>query len=288
MPFTKHYTLFLQSYCYSSFPQVLFRFYDRVFTVVKYGCCKNRVSLAVYKPFVQVLQVSYSPGCDDRNVDRLRDSFRQGYVVADLRTIPVHTRQKNFACAQLLHFLCPADCFNAGRLPTAIRVDLEARCVPFGIDGNADTLAPEDVARLTDYLGALNGRGVDRNLVSSGEKNIANILNAPYPSARSEWHEYFSRNSLDYIEYGSSFFMGCCNVEEAELVSELFLVGLCIDHGVARVFQVDEIHALDDPAFHHVQAGDDSLSQQALLPPQSVFVPRSMLCQRWQPRGSCP
>ncbi len=70
------------------------------------------------------------------------------------------------------------------------------------------------------------------------------------------------------------------DVEEDELVGALAVVDGGELHRVARVTQVDEVHALDHAAFVDVQARDDALHEHRATP-----VPRR---SRRRPRRQAP
>ena len=95
----------------------------------------------------------------------------------------------------------------------------------------------------------------------------------PYAPAYREGHEDLGGNLLDHVDDRLSRFMGRGDVEEAELVRHLLLVCLGVLHRPARVLQVDEIHPLYHPAFHHVEAGDDPLSQHTAMASSTRYPP---------------
>ena len=61
------------------------------------------------------------------------------------------------------------------------------------------------------------------------------------------------------------------NVEQNNFVGALARMTRRLRRGVTGVDEVDELHALDDAAGVHVEAGDDALGQQSLSPRQISF-----------------
>ncbi len=59
--------------------------------------------------------------------------------------------------------------------------------------------------------------------------------------------------------------MGCGDVEQHNLVRALSGVAMRQLGGVARVDDVDKLHALDDAAAAHIETGDDSFRQHLQL-----------------------
>ena len=51
--------------------------------------------------------------------------------------------------------------------------------------------------------------------------------------------------------------MRSSDVKEAEFVGTRCVIGLGDLHRISGIAEVDEVHALDDPAVLHVEAGDE-------------------------------
>src|SRR3546814_2326504 len=71
-------------------------------------------------------------------------------------------------------------------------------------------------------------------------------------------HEADFGGAPHHVQYGAPRLMGGGDVEEAELVRARRIIDLGLLDRIARVAQVDEVHALDHPAIGDVEAGDRS------------------------------
>ena len=138
------------------------------------------------------------------------------------------------------------------------RGGLAGRRDALGVDGDDDALGPELVGAFGHELAAVNGRGVDRDLVGAGLQQLADVLGGAHAAAHRQRHEAALGGALDDVEDGVAVLVAGGDVEEAELVGAGGIVGGGRLDGIAGVLQVDEVDALDDAAVLDVEAGDDA------------------------------
>ena len=130
-----------------------------------------------------------------------------------------------------------------------------------GVDGHNDTLAPEPHGRVLDKFRIVDRGGVDRHLVATGEEQVSDIIDRPYPSADRKRHEHLFRGAADDVEDDAAFLVGRRDVEERELVRPLLVVKPGDLDRVAGVAQVHEAHAFYHPSRLHVETGYDAFRQ---------------------------
>ena len=90
--------------------------------------------------------------------------------------------------------------------------------------------------------------------VGTGQQEAPHVLRAPYPAANGEWQENPRRRAVHHVEDCVAVLMACRDVEKREFVGAGGIVDRGLLDGVAGIFQVNEIHALDDAAVLHVEA----------------------------------
>ena len=81
------------------------------------------------------------------------------------------------------------------------------------------------------------------------------------PAADGERQEHPRRCARHHVEQRAARFVARGDVEEGQLVRAHAVVERGLLHGIAGVAELDEIHALDDAAVLHVQAGNDTQLQ---------------------------
>ena len=126
------------------------------------------------------------------------------------------------------------------------------------VDGDDNALASEAHGGGLDELRVVDSRGVDRNLVASGEQEVADIVKDLDASTHGERHEDLLRRAAHDIEDDAALLMRGRDVEERELVRALLVVDLRYLDGVACIAQVHEAYAFYYPPCFHVKAGYDA------------------------------
>src|SRR5689334_19183138 len=91
-----------------------FRLADRVRSIVKDRCSKNRVGSADRERISKVLQPTGSTRGDHGNRDSHRYGSGQFQIIPLLRAITVHAREENLSGAGIFHGACPFDYIATG------------------------------------------------------------------------------------------------------------------------------------------------------------------------------
>ena len=127
-----------------------------------------------------------------------------------------------------------------------------------GVDGDDDALVAEFFRRLAHEIRVLHRGGVDRDLVGAGKQQLADVLDGPDAAADGERHEAGLRRAPHHVEQDAARLVARGDVEEAELVGAGRVVGLRRFDRIARIAQIDELHALHDAPVLDVEAGDEA------------------------------
>lgn len=130
-----------------------------------------------------------------------------------------------------------------------------------GIDRDDDALRAKAIRGFTYQFRIVNGRRVDTDLICTRIEHSANILNAADAATYRQGNKHVLRNLLYRVHGGIAPLMGGRNVQKRHFVGTLFVVAHGNLHRITRITDTDKIHALDDAAVIHVQAGNDALRQ---------------------------
>src|SRR4029079_7061774 len=126
------------------------------------------------------------------------------------------------------------------------------------IDSNHDTLVPEFLGCLLYKGAARYRRSIDRYLVRAAGQQPADIVNRAHATADGQRHEAGLGRPCNHVVDRIAVFVTRRDVEETELICTGGVVRNRRLDGIASVAQIDEIHALDDPAIFHVEARNDA------------------------------
>jgi hypothetical protein len=160
----------------------------------------------------------------------------------------------------------PPDGVLAGRRATAADEDLIEGTVPARVDGDDDTLAAEALRALGDEIRIAHCRAVDADLICPGKQRRAHILNGADAAAHAEGDENGIGDAADHVEHRVTRFVRGGDVEEDQLVRAFRVVDLRVLDRIARIAQIDEVHALDHAPGVDIEAGDDAFGEHARLP----------------------
>src|SRR6266508_1529595 len=212
----------------------------------------------------EVVEVAGASAGDDGDVDGVGHGGDELEVVAGFLAVGVHAGDQQLAGAAACALLGPGEGVAAGGGAAAVDDDLPPGAVgaAAGIDGQHHALGPVGVGPGREQLRVAHGGGVDRDLVGAGAQ--------PSPDGERDEH-LLGRAADDVVERGARLHGGG-DVEEDQLVGALGVVDGGKLDGVAGVDQVDEGHALDDPAGGHVQAGDHPPRERHDDPPLPLRV----------------
>ena len=219
-----------------------------------------------FEPVGEVVQRAGAAGGDDGDGDALADGAEQPEVVARLRAVAVHARHEELARAAVGGLGGPLHRVYADRLAPAVREDLPAgrrAAGLLGVHGDDHALRAEPVGGGGEELGLAEGGGVDRHLVGPGVEHPSDIGYGADAAADGERDEDGVGGAAHDLGHRGAALVRGRDVEEDELVGAGLVVDERLLHGVARVAEVDEVHAFDDAAVVDVQAGDDALGQHA-------------------------
>ena len=108
------------------------------------------------------------------------------------------------------------------------------------------------------YVGPSDGGGVHAALVGTRQQQPAHVVRGADAAADRKRQEHAGGGARDDVEDGVAVLVAGGDVEEGEFVGAGGVVDGGLFDGVAGVTQGDEVHALDDAAVFHIQAGDDS------------------------------
>src|ERR1700682_534295 len=134
---------------------------------------------------------------DHRDLHRCGDGPRQGEAIAAARPLRIDAGEQHLAPPTLLRRPRPLDRIEAARLPSAVRVDLPAVVgLALGVDGDHDALRSELPSALGDQLGPLHRGGLDRDLVSAGAEQGADLVDLANAAADGEWDEDLASRPL--------------------------------------------------------------------------------------------
>ena len=127
-----------------------------------------------------------------------------------------------------------------------------------GIDRDHDALLAEFLSGLLDEFAAIDGGRVDRDLVGAGSQQRLDVFDAAHSAAYRQRHETGLRGSPHHIQHGAAVFVGCRDIEKAELIGAGSIISDRAFDGIAGIAQIDEIDALNDASVLHVEARDDA------------------------------
>src|SRR5215211_1113299 len=120
---------------------------------------QHGISATGRQTFTEMIEVPRATGGDDRDVDRRRDGFQQGEVIAIAGTIAVHAGEQDLPSAAARRFSGPGHDVETAGAPPAVGVDTPAiaiRLTP-GVDGDDDALPAEDLCPGVDEIGIADG-----------------------------------------------------------------------------------------------------------------------------------
>ena len=148
-----------------------------------------------------------------------------------------------------------------------MRVDLPGKRRHAGpaarVDGDDDRLVAVGVGGAAHQLRIGDGGGVDARLVGAGQQQLAHIFDRADAAADGERQEDALGGGAHDVERRRPALGGGRDVEVADLVGALRVVGGGDRHGIAGVAQLLELNAFFDPPAVDVEAGDDPLAQHA-------------------------
>src|SRR2546425_74826 len=248
---------------------------DGVAAEVEHGGDEQGVGLAFDHARAEMLEASRSSRGDHGDGDCPGHRPRQLEVIAVTGAVAVHAREKDLPRSERLHLARPGDRVTARRPAAAMSEDalawrrarLALRDDSLCVNSHHDALAAEALRRLADQLGALEGRGIDRDLVGAGAEQGPDVLDAPHAAPHGEGHVDALGRPAHHVEHDLPLLVGGGDVEEDELVGALDVIGARGLHGIARVTEIHEAHTLDYTARVDVEARNETLAEHGASGP---------------------
>ena len=194
--------------------------------------------------------------------------YRRGdlEIVTVLRAVGVHAGQYDFAGAAVHHLLRPFKGLEARRTAASVGVDLENRPAvtlhPLGVYVDHRGTPAEPASSLTDDVRVFDCGRVDAYLLGTGLDQLCHILDRADSAAYRKRHEALLSHLPDNIEHDLSVFVACGYVQKDQLVGTRFVIPAGNLHRVARVAQLNEIHALNYATGLDIKTRYDSVCKQ--------------------------
>ncbi len=166
--------------------------------------------------------------------------------------------------------------------------DLPAVCLArlrhaLGVDRNHDALVAEFLRRFFDKRAPRDRRGIDRHLVGTGRQQLADVLDGAHAAADREWHETGFRRARHHVEDDVAVLMARRDVEKCEFVGAGCVIRDRRRHRIARIAQVEKLHAFDDAPVFHIEAGNDANLEHAQAAARAVLIKASAAAESSRP-----
>ena len=223
------------------------------------GCREHGVGMAEGQDVVEVLELAGAARGDDRHIDGVGNGARQLDVIAVLRAVGIHARQKDLASAERDGLPDPLEAVEARRRAAAVDVDLPlvvARAAR--VDGEHHALAAELLRAFLEEARILDGCRVERCLVGTGLEHAAHVLDRADAAADRERDEDLRGAVARDIDHRAAVVARGRDIEEDELIRSLLVVTGSELDGIARVAQSDKVRALDDTPVLDVKTRDNA------------------------------
>ena len=139
-----------------------------------------------------------------------------------------------------------------------------------GIYSKHYTLTAEFLCCFTNQLRTVYCSRIHRNLICTLPEKLLKIIHGTNSSANRKWNKYTGSYFTHHINYRITFFTGCCDIQENQLICSCCIICFCNLNRITGIFQVHKINALNHPAFIDIQTGNDSLGKHISSPPFPV------------------
>ena len=199
------------------------------------------------------------------------------------RSVGVHRGEQNFARAAGFGFARPLDDAASRGLAPALHKDLRVahRIGGFGIaarvDGDDDGLRAKAAADGVDQSWVGQRGGVHAHLVRAGLEDLRRIVRGANAAADAKGNKQLTRGAAHGVEQRLPALVRRGNVEQHDFVRAFAGMARGLRGRIARIDEIDELHALDDTAVMHIEAGDDALGNH------SVPFPGEKIAENLQP-----
>ena len=92
-------------------------------------------------------------------------------------------------------------------------------------------------------------------------QNLARIIHRADAAADGQRNKYFARRARDHIDHGVAIVARRGDIQKHQFIRALLVIARGELHRIARVAQVDEVHAFDHAAAGDIQTGNDSFRE---------------------------
>ena len=112
-------------------------------------------------------------------------------------------------------------------------------------------------------VGSCERGGVHADLVRAGLEDLRRIVGGANAAAHAEGNEQLTRRAAHGIEQRLPALVRRGNVEQHDLVRAFAGMARGLRSRIARIDEIDKLHALHDAAVMHVEAGDDAFGDHS-------------------------
>ncbi|MDT4843635.1 hypothetical protein FQZ97_775700 [compost metagenome] len=215
-----------------------------------------------------MVEVAHAARGDHRHAHRIGHRAGEGQVKTGLGAVAVHAGQQDFTGAIGRHAAGPGHGVQPGGLAAAMGEDFPAGRFARGrhaarVDRHHHALRAVVVGGRADQFRIGHGGAVDADLVGAGVEQALDVGHLAHAAAHRQRDEDLRGHLFDDGQDQVAAIAGGGDVQEREFIGALLVVAAGDFDGVARVGQIHEVHALDDPPGGDVEAGDDAAGQRA-------------------------
>src|SRR5579863_4498985 len=230
--------------------------------IVKNRGDANRVCSALGDHLMEMLERARPAARDHRNAHRAGNPRRQFQVKSLGGSFSVYRGHHYFSGAEYRRLHRPSAGIHTGLVTAIVKQSLVGSVgLSNGLDGNDDRGGAELLCCLSDQLGSLNSRRVQRHFVCSRAQGLADVFQGPKPSPNGEGNEDLLRSFRHDFQETISLIETRDDIHVKELVRPLLIIVMREPLGFpqdAQSFEVDSLHEIRS---FDVKARDDSYAQ---------------------------
>ena len=232
--------------------------------MVKSPKMKNRgrqygAGTAFADPVDQVIKRPDTARRDDRHLDRVGDRACQGQVETGSGSVLVHGGQKDLTGPFFGNRVRKFHGIDPRWSATTMGKDLPpARFHGLGVYGDNNALASELVSCLCHHIRVGDGGGIETDLVSPGQQEVAYIHSGSYAAAHRQRNKALFSRALNHVEHRATVFMGGVDIEETEFICARFIIGSGAFDRIPGIDEVDKVDTFDHAPVGNIKAGNDT------------------------------
>jgi hypothetical protein len=144
---------------------------------------------------------------------------------------------------------------------SAVREHFPAVVNAFRVNSHDDALTAKYFCGVANKLRPVHGSRIDRDFVSSGVQEFADIFDLVDSSADSKRHKNLFCSARDDIQDDLALFVGSGDIQKTEFVGALAVVPAGNFNRIARILEIKEFDAFDHAPGSNVEARYNSLRQ---------------------------